>query len=40
MFKSLPEHARIYVICTAAFAAVFLLGVFLAVWRFVLFGLC
>jgi hypothetical protein len=37
--KSLPQHTKKYAFCAAAFLALFLLGIFLAVWRFVLYGL-
>ena len=38
-YKSIPAGARYFVVLGGAFAAAFFIGLFLAVWRFVLFGL-
>lgn len=38
-FAALPDGARFYAMIAAAFVAAFIAGIFLAVWRFVLFGL-
>lgn len=38
-YESIPSGARYFAGVGAVFAAVFVLGLFLAVWRFVLFGL-
>ena len=38
-YKSIPSSARWIVGLGTAFAAVFIVGLFLAVWRFVLYGL-
>lgn len=36
---AIPRCMQVYAFCAGTFVAVFILGVFLAVWRFVLFGL-